>query len=731
MIMRLFPVVIAMLTFLGGHAMFIQVNTVIPETCGNSNGRVDVQVGGGVEPYSFSWSNGATSEDLMDVPGGTYTLTVTDDLGAQASEQVTVQSYGFLPYQEGGQYYPLPDGMGGMIWGGACAGQCNGQMAMPLELFGGTPPFTIDWNASSNISWVGMTQDLMPIYGGFCLGETVSYTYSDALGCTGSGSHTIIGVDSVPSIAAVHGACAGGANGRVDIYCQQMPWVPPTMRIFRNGNQVAAPTYPWNAPQTIQVQGLLAGDYELRMDWYGACPAVVPFTVPVLTVPCGTVSGTNFLDDDQDCQPGAGEIRMPYQVLNIQPVDEWVLTGGNGEFLFALPNGNYTLEHTAPGIVPLCPLPQPIPFAVNSNASVIQLADSSTLPLDIALYAGGGVARPGFTTTHQLTVRNLSAKLSGAVQVVLNHDPGLNYLSASPTPTSVAGSTLTWDLPQLTAFAQLGIWVQYDVPVATALGTVLASSITAACALADNDLSNNAIGITQVVTGSYDPNDKTARTSSGWSDALYYLDQDEWIDYTIRFQNTGTDTAFTVVITDTLAAEFDMASFQQGTASHAFDVAFMPGRVVEWTFTDILLPDSNVNEAASHGLVSFRIRPLQPLSPGIVIENIANIYFDFNPPVITEPSVLVAEFSTEVQEQTQEQERLCVLPNPVSDHLRISADGTIDAITILSADGREVMRHSPRSTNASVEVSGLRSGAYFISATLHNASFVRARFIKQ
>ncbi|MEZ4738443.1 MAG: hypothetical protein R2818_03585 [Flavobacteriales bacterium] len=62
----------------------------------------------------------------------------------------------------------------------------------------------------------------------------------------------------------------------------------------------------------------------------------------------------------------------------------------------------------------------------------------------------------------------------------------------------------------------------------------------------DPDPSNNAASYSTVVTGSYDPNDKPASTSTQASDELYFIDQDEWIDYTIRFQNTGTDTAFNV-----------------------------------------------------------------------------------------------------------------------------------------------------------------------------------------
>ncbi|MBK9629215.1 MAG: hypothetical protein IPO56_16370 [Flavobacteriales bacterium] len=60
-----------------------------------------------------------------------------------------------------------------------------------------------------------------------------------------------------------------------------------------------------------------------------------------------------------------------------------------------------------------------------------------------------------------------------------------------------------------------------------------------------------------------------------------------------------------------------------------------------------------MNEPRSHGFVTFRIRPRTPVLPGTVIENIANIYFDFNPPVITEPSVLVAEFSTGCNNRTK------------------------------------------------------------------------------
>src|SRR5690606_8518432 len=103
----------------------------------------------------------------------------------------------------------------------------------------------------------------------------------------------------------------------------------------------------------------------------------------------------------------------------------------------------------------------------------------------------------------------------------------------------------------------------------------------------------------------------------------------EWIDYTIRFQNTGTDTAFNVLITDTLPAYLDPGSFVVGAASHNFTWELRDAGTLKFSFPDILLPDSNANEAASHGFVSFRIKPREPVLPGTMIENFANIYFDF------------------------------------------------------------------------------------------------------
>jgi hypothetical protein len=164
-------------------------------------------------------------------------------------------------------------------------------------------------------------------------------------------------------------------------------------------------------------------------------------------------------------------------------------------------------------------------------------------------------------------------------------------------------------------------------------------------------------------------------------------------------------------------------------ASHEFTPSFGEGRELVFTFTDILLPDSTTDLLGSQGFVAFRLKPRAGLLPGDVIENIANIYFDFNPPIITEPSVLVAEFSTGVGEASTAS--LLLSPVPVIDQLNIVSSIEFRSVRIVAADGREVDQRSVRASSAAFDISRLNTGAYLLIATLPDGNEVRERFIKQ
>ncbi len=134
-------------------------------------------------------------------------------------------------------------------------------------------------------------------------------------------------------------------------------------------------------------------------------------------------------------------------------------------------------------------------------------------------------------------------------------------------------------------------------------------------------------------TGAYDPNDKQG-FPTGFG-AKHYIRPGTELEYLIRFQNTGTDTAFSVVIRDTLSEWLDPLTVRSGASSHPYRFELTGAGTLIFDFQNILLPDSNVNEAASHGFVQFRIRPRADVPLETDIFNNAAIYFDFNDPIIT------------------------------------------------------------------------------------------------
>ncbi len=180
--------------------------------------------------------------------------------------------------------------------------------------------------------------------------------------------------------------------------------------------------------------------------------------------------------------------------------------------------------------------------------------------------------------------------------------------------------------------------------------------------------------------GSYDPNDK--RGFPAGVGPSHFITKNTPLDYHIRFQNTGTDTAFTVVIVDTFDHALDIQTLQLGASSHPYTLNIYGNdpAILEFTFDNILLPDSNVNEPLSHGFVLFSLdqHPNNPLGTGI--NNQAAIYFDFNPPIFTnttfhtigENFIQILSVEPRISEQSV---FIRVFPNPFQQRTTIEVDG--------------------------------------------------------
>ena len=135
------------------------------------------------------------------------------------------------------------------------------------------------------------------------------------------------------------------------------------------------------------------------------------------------------------------------------------------------------------------------------------------------------------------------------------------------------------------------------------------------------------------IIASFDPNLKSAVPIGV---GINHEIEKEWgINYTLQFQNTGNDTAFLVILKDTLSDYLDLTTLDMGGSSHPYTWSLDTERVLSVVFNPIELPDSTTNEIASNGFVQFSIQPKLDLLPGDIIENTVSIYFDFNEPVIT------------------------------------------------------------------------------------------------
>ncbi|QHL85957.1 T9SS type A sorting domain-containing protein [Nibribacter ruber] len=137
------------------------------------------------------------------------------------------------------------------------------------------------------------------------------------------------------------------------------------------------------------------------------------------------------------------------------------------------------------------------------------------------------------------------------------------------------------------------------------------------------------------IIDSYDPNDKQVIPVGLTSEK--YTPTSTPLRYTVRFQNTGTDVAYRVVVVDTLSADLNISTLRMGTASHPYrlTVSGKERPVLTFIFDNIMLPDSSKDLAGSNGLIQFSIRPKTTLSEKQLIENFADIFFDYNEPVRT------------------------------------------------------------------------------------------------
>lgn len=219
--------------------------------------------------------------------------------------------------------------------------------------------------------------------------------------------------------------------------------------------------------------------------------------------------------------------------------------------------------------------------------------------------------------------------------------------------------------------------------------------------------------------GSFDPNDKTGFPAGFAEEKL--IEPGQELEYLLRFQNTGTDTAFTVVIADALPPELDLTTLRPGASSHPYSYSIDEEGRPLFTFTDILLPDSTTNLEASNGFVRFRIAQRPGLPLGTEIANKALIYFDFNEPVETNTEIhrLGVVFPwglSGTQHYAPVVSRVRVVPNPLDNTAWLEVEGVAPGplrLWVTDLSGRVIRQEEAFGTGFEFRRGSLSAGLYF------------------
>jgi hypothetical protein len=318
-------------------------------------------------------------------------------------------------------------------------------------------------------------------------------------------------------------------------------------------------------------------------------------------------------------------------------------------------------------------------------------------------------ARPGFDANYKLIYKNKGTTTqTGSINFTFD-DSVLDFVSSIPSFSSQSIGTLNWDFISLLPFEsrEIDIVLNLNSPIETpALNSGDILNYTSIInGQTDETPSDNISTLNQIVVNSYDPNDKTCLEGTTITPSMV----GEYVHYLIRFENNGSANAQNIVVKDIIDInKFDINTLIPIKGSHNFETRISSTNKVEFIFQNINLPFDDAN---NYGYVSFKIKTKTNLVVGDTFSNSANIYFDYNFPIITN------NYTTTIQNTLGLQENdfinnISVYPNPVNNILNFKTELNVSKIEIYDIAGRILSSNSVFENK--IDISELKTGNYIL-----------------
>lgn len=565
-----------------------------------------------------------------------------------------------------------------------------------------------------------------------CAGTSVTLIVSGGFGCTYTWSNGIMGntpfLPMATTTYTVTGTC-GGCSASDQVTVHVLPFDPPVATALIDSaachdGSLAITISGSNPPYTVDwgsigngamLSPLAAGDYTAVITDGSGCSMDTVFTVPASLLPpdCGAISGTVRYDENQNCTADIGDAPIANRMIVVNPGNFIAFTDSDGHYELYLDPGNYTVEElfNNTGFGSVCNASQQASLVSGQTINGIDFLDTISGGSDYQALNSltTGLLYMGYLnfahTVNDLTGYQGLENLTGWFTI----PPQLSLLPWN-VPHTISNDTVYYAID--TNVSVLTYHVVFDL-TAVEPGDTVSFCSGVISQFPEGNLLNNVYCQNDVVIGPYDPNDITMLLNGTPGDSTI-LETDMSLDYRIRFQNTGTAEALNVYVLDTISDHLDLSSFQLISASHNCQVSLLEGRVLKFDFPQIHLPDSNTNEAASHGFIYYRIRQ-KPSNPvGSVILNTAYIYFDFNDPVVTNTSY--EKIISDAGLKENEPDQITVYPNPSNGEFRISDFPSQSKLymTVTDINGRQLIPSIPLKKSFTIEA---EQGIYFLNIT--------------
>jgi hypothetical protein len=511
-------------------------------------------------------------------------------------------------------------------------------------------------------------------------------------------------------------------------------------------NNVVDCSYSASATETLDIPNAIAGSYYLIMVTnFSAQPGFIKINQTAgssATLDCSGLNLNAFLDVNSNGTQDLGEPNFPLGTftygmnnngnnINVtSPFGEYTIYDDNATNSYDLSYNVLPEYATYYGVS--TPSYTNVSIVVGAGLQTYNFPVTLTQPyIDVATYIVPlQQPRPGFTYKDKVVYANLGSQTVASGTLTYTKDANVVVTNNTQTATVPTASGFTYNYSNLLPFEVRSMDVTLQVPTipTVQLGQLLTNSVSISPTTGDINLLNNVSNSSQIIIGSYDPNDKME--SRGNQILHSSFTSNDYLTYTIRFENTGTASAVNVRVEDMLDAKLDEGSIRIIDASHTFTLERI-GSSLKWYFDNIQLPVSVSNTQIGHGYITFKVKPKPGYAVGDIIPNTANIYFDFNPAIVT--NTFNSEFVAVLAVNSFTESNIMMYPNPAKNQVTISIDNTnevIENINIIDMLGKQVIRlNKVNEVTKLIDITSLNTGIYFVEIETQSKLYVKRKLI--